>query len=290
MNNKIAELDKLFLEVGTYRKSEEFNELLKFIKKFPKTAPFNAMLIHVQKPGSHYVATATEWQTKFNRTIKPGSRPLITLIPFGPVSFVFELGDTEGKVEFPEKLTKPFKVDGNLSNTEFERLKSNLLCDGINYVEKEYGASSAGFVQSSNKARNAIIKKSKKDIKVSILYDMVINSTHEKEDRFATILHELGHIYCGHLGTPYDKWWKDRSGLSKNEREFEAESVCWLVCERTGLKNPSAEYLSGYLDNNKEIPNVSVDVILRAVGIIESMLKQAKNPRKEIIIEVIEKI
>jgi len=56
----IPELDKLFQEIGTYRKTKEFKELLDFVKKFPKIAPFNAMLLHIQKPGSNYVASAAE--------------------------------------------------------------------------------------------------------------------------------------------------------------------------------------------------------------------------------------
>ena len=42
---RIAELDKLFYEVGTYKKSSEYNELLTFIKKFPRLAPYNAIAI-----------------------------------------------------------------------------------------------------------------------------------------------------------------------------------------------------------------------------------------------------
>ena len=57
----IPELDKLFLEIGTYRKSSELKELFDFVKKFPQIAPYNAMLIHIQKPGSKYIASASEW-------------------------------------------------------------------------------------------------------------------------------------------------------------------------------------------------------------------------------------
>ena len=70
------ELDKLFSEVSTYKKSEDYKELLEFIKKFRHIAPYNAMLIHIQKPGSEFVASASDWKKRFNRTIKPGARPL----------------------------------------------------------------------------------------------------------------------------------------------------------------------------------------------------------------------
>lgn len=45
----VPELDKLFLDVDTYRRGSDFYELIKFIKKFPRIAPYNAMLVHIQK-------------------------------------------------------------------------------------------------------------------------------------------------------------------------------------------------------------------------------------------------
>lgn len=95
-NKDIPELDKLFQEIGTYRKSEEFKELLDFIKKFPRLAPFDALLVHIQKPGSVYVASEAQWKQRFGRRVKTGARPLVILQPFGPVAFVFDLSDTEG--------------------------------------------------------------------------------------------------------------------------------------------------------------------------------------------------
>jgi hypothetical protein len=46
--------------------------------------------------------------------------------------------------------------------------------------------------------------------------------------KYATLVHELSHLYCGHLGTPNDKWWPDRTELTKEIREFETESICYL--------------------------------------------------------------
>lgn len=51
------ELDELFYQVGTYNDSADYNSLLDFVKKFPQIAPYNALLLHIQKPGSQYVAT-----------------------------------------------------------------------------------------------------------------------------------------------------------------------------------------------------------------------------------------
>lgn len=57
-----------------------------------------------------------------------------------------------------------------------------------------------------------------------------------------------------------------------------------MVCERLGIKNPSAEYLSGYLNHNEYIPDISVDTIIKSVAMIESLLHNIKTPRKEIVL------
>jgi hypothetical protein len=284
-NTRMPELDNLFNEIGTYRKSGELKELFEFIKKFPEHAPYNAMLIHMQKPGSHYFASAVEWKKRFKRTIKPGARPLVILRPFGPVAFVFELADTEGKDYFPEELINPFMVEGKIKESVFNKLVDKLKYDGILYSEAERGTSSAGFIQINKSDKEVLIsRKPDGEIWAKVLYYMVVNSNHPLETKFVTILHELAHIYCGHLGTPNSNWWKDRSNLNIMEEEFEAESVCWLVCERMEIKNPSAKYLSGYLEKNEKIPNISLDTVLKAVAMIESKINGKVKLRKEILV------
>ena len=88
-------------------------------------------------------------------------------------------------------------------------------------------------------------------------------------------------MYCGHLGTPNEKWWPNRVNLEIKAREFEAESVCYLVCARTQIDNPSHEYLSGYLEKQADVPIISLDSIMKAVGLIEEMGDGGLKPRKE---------
>lgn len=276
----IAALDELFHEVGTYRTSRDFGELFNFIKKFPQLAPYNAFLIHVQKPGSRYVASVLEWQLRFNRRIRPGARPLVILHPFGPVHFVFELGDTDGPDPFPEDLLRPFRRCGPLSASTLKLLRANLPRVGVAYHESDYGTGSGGWIgrvqapctQNSGSAR------------VRVLYDLVVNSNLSPEEQFGIIIHELGHLYCGHLGKSDTGGWPDRSGLDEDVREFEAESVAWLVCERIGLDNPSAAYLSHYLRDNDMIPPVSLEQILKATRVVERMISRRLSLRKALVV------
>jgi hypothetical protein len=63
--------------------------------------------------------------------------------------------------------------------------------------------------------------------------------------------------------------------------EFEAESVSYLVCERAGIINPSAEYLSSYIKSKADIPQISLECVMKAAGLIENMGREKMKVRKE---------
>ena len=86
--------------------------------------------------------------------------------------------------------------------------------------------------------------------------------------QFHTICHELGHLFCYHQFYTESK----RRKLTIKEREFEAETVAWLVCKRHGIYNPSEEYLASYAPQG-EIPICSTDLIMKAVAEIERMME-----------------
>jgi hypothetical protein len=73
------------------------------------------------------------------------------------------------------------------------------------------------------------------------------------------------------LGTPNARWWPDRLNLSHTVREFEAESVSYLVSTRLGLDTASDEYLAGYVGQCPSTPPISLDRIMKAVWLLEQM-------------------
>ncbi|MDK4202089.1 hypothetical protein QKY98_23460, partial [Pseudomonas sp. HR1] len=79
-------LDQLIEDSRLYRTSADYQQLLDFTVKLKNFAPFNAMLLQIQKPGLQHAASAYEWREKFNRKPKRGARPLLILWPFGPVA------------------------------------------------------------------------------------------------------------------------------------------------------------------------------------------------------------
>ena len=96
-----ALLDQLFSDSRLYTSTKDYMELLEFVIRLRNLAPFNAMLLQIQKPGLSYAASAYDWKTQFGRKPKRAARPVLILWPFGPVALVYDVLDTEGK-DLPE--------------------------------------------------------------------------------------------------------------------------------------------------------------------------------------------
>lgn len=269
-------LDQLFHLTSTYRNQTAFNELINFISIFRAYSPYNAMLIHVQKPGAVFVAPADRWRREYGRTIKVGARPLVILQPMGPVMFVFDAADTEGK-PLPDDVIKPFSVGGEKIGNKFAKTLENAMRDGIETHFASMGSQRAGSICIHSPHKNQFFR----DELVPVRYSLELKQEASKEENYATLAHELGHLYCGHLGTPYSKWWPSRKNTTLQIREIEAESVAHLVCSRFGLKNASEKYLSGYVDPEVEMPPISLESILKAAGMIERMAKTLMPLRKQ---------
>jgi hypothetical protein len=62
--------------------------------------------------------------------------------------------------------------------------------------------------------------------------------------------------------------------------EIEAEAVAHTVCRRAGLTTRSAEYLSTFVDEEKDLTALSFDLVSRVAGRIEEMGRKLLPPRK----------
>lgn len=267
----VTEFNNLFSQVRRYRNKSEFKEMLQFIKGFPCVGPYNAMLVRIQKPGAKFVTSASAWEETYDRVIKPGARPLLILHPFGPVAFVYDIADTEGGKPVPDWVINPFAVRGNMAENLWDTLRRNLPRIGVKYYEVDHGNQSAGLIRKRKEVATVEVD----DNRYGLLYwDLAVNANHAVATKFATIIHELAHLFCGHLGLVPDRAIKSAAFLPMETREFEAESAAWLVCQRQGLDIGSDSYLNNYLDGDGKIPGLNVDAMLKAAGIIEGLLQK----------------
>lgn len=283
-------LDELFTLARQYTSTEAYRDLLAFIARFRFYSPFNAMLIHVQLPGATYVAPPNRWLSEYRRRIKADARPIVILRPMGPVMFVFDVSDTEAIDKHscvPREVETPFEVRGGSVGQGLPRTIENACRDGVQVLERQAGSQSAGLIrrlpESDLRTVEFTVKTqpARETVRVPLRYELLLNSGHSPETQYAALCHELAHLYCGHLGTPNPQWWPDRRGLAEAVREFEAESVCYLVCRRLGIDSRSDAYLADYYHSNSEVPSISFECVMRAAGLIEQMRDGRLEPRQQ---------
>jgi len=272
----INALDELFQASNRYRDSQAYYELLRFIAKFSRYSPYNCFLLHVQNPNVTRVATPNQWRKRFNRRVKPDAKPMVILAPMRPILFVYDLGDTEGP-RLPDPWDKPFRTQGELRPSVWENAVSNCKRDHISIVERGLSFLHAG---SAIRLRPETMIQVDEEV-FPAKCEIEINKDLPVTSKYATLVHELAHIHCGHLGNDKDEWWPQRLSLTKQQIELEAESVSYLVCQRQGLQTRSAEYLAGYAKEKNTLPLISLYLALKVATYIESMGKRILPKRKK---------
>ena len=291
MYDERSKLDELLRDVREYRTGDDFIKLLEFCAKFKTLAPYNSMLVRFQMPGARYVLTASEWR-QYRRIPRPNARPLVVLFPFGPVNFVFEIGDTmpidpkaknSTDEQILEELAAPYRTKGKIDRRIYNNLIKNLQYHSILFDPQLFAASGLSAKIGILKQNILLNIQNNKELHLTWPAAYLLSTNHRasNEEVFAGIAHELGHFFCQHLPAPED-WrrkrgnkfepaWKERD-LSPEAMEFEAESVAWLICDRVNIENPSKQYLSHFIGSDLEIPEgVSLERIFNAFNHIWEM-------------------
>ena len=181
-------LDQLLADSRLYTRSADYKALLDFVVRLRNFALFNAMLLQVQKPGLTYAASAYDWRERFGRRPTEGARPLLILWPFGPVVLVYDVLDTEGD-PLPEDVASCF-ARGGIDQARIAFLLSRLEKRRIECRSIDAGDGKAGSISVVNRGAEE---------KEPTLYRMQVNRNHSPNVQFATVAHELGHLFLGHL-------------------------------------------------------------------------------------------
>jgi hypothetical protein len=257
--------DQLLAQTRTYSEGRSFRELLDFAARMPQFAPFNAMLLHIQRPGLTFATSGHEWLMRFGRHPKPDARPLLILWPFAPVAFVYDLLDTEG-TELPDGIYT-FYARGQVGIGRLATVTAGLERKGVCVDPIESGDREAGSIQK-------LAEGSKEGV---FTYRLRLNVKHPPATQLVTLAHELGHLFLGHLGEDKPRRIADRSRLSHETEELEAELVAYLVARRTGVESASQRYLSRFLGGAEKVPQFELFQILKAAGQVETILGLAQK-------------
>jgi hypothetical protein len=274
-----------------YGKIGSLADLLDRVACFPVYKPYNALLVLLQRPAATIVLPAHEWGEKYGRVIRPNEQPLVMLQPGGPVMFLFDVSQTEdgpGARALPLALASPYQMrDTPNADVSLRWVINNAKFDGVRVLNAALGLPFAGCARRTQASLSQSVrpKRTADPIDVPVRFDVLLNRSYSPTEQLATLAHELGHLYCGHLGPDDNPWlldeefWRDRSRLDHDRRELEAESVARVVFKRLDPGNPLPEHLSQYFTIEPDLNDLDLEPILTAAGRVLEMAA-GHAPRK----------
>ena len=275
-DKELSTIDQLFKDIKRYRTCTEFQKKLEFYSNFPYLGVYNAELVALQRPGARFVLTAKKWEEDYHRRIKTNARPLIILVPFHPVDFLFDVTDTK-PIDNKKKVDDNAIIDRIIEQYMFDykrgdgfymhNLWVNMEKQGIFF--KDVPAGSEFYAEIRTDKSEVLYVQVYKDVELAHhnYYTISVNSGLSRSEVLSRIFHELAHLFCHHFKC---EWWDGRP-CSKIEKEFEAETVSYLVCQRLGIKSHAVKYLAEYYAENDLIPEISAELMFQAVDIIQDM-------------------
>jgi len=249
-------LDDLFATADLIR---DFAPLLGFLGRAPDNI-YNAMVVYVQNPLAREWKTREEWARE-RRRVREGAQPLLTLFPFGPFRIKYDVADTEG----PPRNDGPGLLDaeGHVTEGHWGELRAAAADKGFDIREtRPFESRAAGFV--SRKGDR---------------FEIAVEMRGGLASQFATVCHELAHVFLGHLGpdprsevpkgerAPPPRW-PNREGVSRAVREVEAEGVAYILCRRMGIVATAPEYISGFLERLQPEEAPGIELMVRTASTI----------------------
>lgn len=270
-------IDRLLSEGREYRRSTEYQRFLVFVGTFKQYAPFNAAMIRLQRPGARFVLTDTKWRSEYLRALKPDARPIVIMQPRGPYMVVFDVADTEplrGAPTLPRMVTHPLETFSSLGPEEAEALwrttTDNAVTQGIRVTLVDDNPSCAGSIRwgRNDQVVSRPGPRGRGVESFPVRFEVKVSRHFNAVDRYVTLVHELAHLYCGHIGADETDDWPDRRGRKQRD-EIEAESCAYIVMRRRDDTYAMGDYLLGYFDSEGELPD---DVSLRQVIAVSSRI------------------
>lgn len=304
--NKVQEItDRLETGIKELFDSEKYVTWLNTMSKFHEYSLNNTILIAMQRPDATMVAGYTQWQKDFERNVNKGEKAIRILAwnphkekverdkidpethepvkdengntvkeiaevqrPSYKVVNVFDVSQTEGK-EIPTLATE---LQGNVRNFQdfFEALKRT--CPVPIEFENINGSARGYFHQ--------------KDPRIAIQEGMSEIQT------IKTAIHEMAHQKLHSVeqenNQSYQSKKQEEKAQTRSEKEVEAESVAYTVCQHFGID--TSDYSFGYVagwSQGKEMAELKASLltIRRAAA---SMIDDIEGHIKEIHLEKIE--
>ena len=272
MNKYMQKLSDLLTEgLEKYANSDEYKNLLSVMGKFYSYSANNCILIATQCPDASYVAGYNKWHDDFHRQVKKGAHAIRIKSPMKyedketgeeklgfKSSYVFDIADT---YQIPGK--PPVKIGVEELHGTVKDYSNLISClTSTSHVPVEF--------KSFKKSANGYFNKTENKI--------VVKDTLSELQSVKTLVHEIAHSLL-HSDNPEI----ENEEKNREWKEFEAESVAFIVCKYLNLdtgeysfpyilswsKNQFQEFLKEDLPTIQKTANYIIDKLNEQLDMVE---------------------
>lgn len=304
--NKVQEItDRLETGIKELFDSEKYVTWLNTMSKFHEYSLNNTILIAMQRPDATMVAGYTQWQKDFERNVNKGEKA-IRILAWNPHKEKVERDKIDPETHEPVK-----DENGNTFKEIAEVQRPSYKVVNVFDVSQTEGKeipTLATELQGNARNFQDFFEALKRTCPVPIEFENINGSArgyfHQKDQRIAiqegmseiqtikTAIHEMAHQKLHSVeqenNQSYQSKKQEEKAQTRSEKEVEAESVAYTVCQHFGID--TSDYSFGYVagwSQGKEMAELKASLltIRRAAA---SMIDDIEGHIKEIHLEKIE--
>jgi hypothetical protein len=239
MNKYMEELTQM-LQTGLeeYATSEKYRDLLRVMSLFHNYSANNCLLIALQCPHASYVAGYTSWRNNFHRQVKKGEKAIRII---SPVKYKKKNEEDEEEERIGFKSASVFDISSTYQIPDMEPVQigvEDLQGHIENYKDFLHAFQSVSPVPVDFRLFDGDARGYYSDTEKII----VVQDGMTERQSVKTLIHEIAHAML-HTKEKLQEHKKDRK-----QKELEAESVAYVVCEHYGFDSEdySFPYIVGW--------------------------------------------
>ena len=304
--NKVKEItDKLETGIKELFDSDKYVNWLNTMSKFHEYSLNNTILIAMQKPDATMVAGYTQWQKDFERNVNKGEKA-IRILAWNPHKEKVERDKLDPETHEPVK-----DENGNTVKEIAEVQRPSYKVVNVFDVSQTDGKELprlATELKGDVKDFKDLFEALKRTCPIPIAFENIQSGAkgyfHQKDQRIAiqegmseiqtikTTIHEMAHQKLHSVeqenAQSYQNKKQEEKAQTRSEKEVEAESVAYTVCQHFGID--TSDYSFGYVagwSQGKEMAELKASLltIRRAaasmIDDIESHIKEINHERIE---------
>lgn len=268
MNKYMEELTQM-LQTGLeeYATSEKYRDLLRVMSLFHNYSANNCLLIALQCPHASYVAGYTSWRNNFHRQVKKGEKAIRII---SPVKYKKKNEEDEEEERIGFKSASVFDISSTYQIPDMEPVTigvEDLQGHIENYKDFLHAFQSISPVPVDFRLFDGDARGYYSDTEKII----VVQDGMTERQSVKTLVHEIAHAML-HTKEQLQECKKDRK-----QKELEAESVAYIVCEHYGFDSEdySFPYIVGWVGTGfQDILKESMTVIQKTADQIITGVNQ----------------